>query len=162
MTATWVPRLELPDHYASTLSRNQAIAFSPNCRMLAVASTWGGVGNLVNVWTINPATTDYEWKEKHKVDDSVRILSFSEDSGYTKTNMGYLPLSGYNEPILNQDLTCQVYSDDDWISRHNQRLLWLPPDYRATCSASYNNILALGHYSGRVTFIGLNFSVTQL
>ena len=168
MTDTWVPRLKLQRHYDSDYDQ---IAFSPDCRMLAVASSsWYGSDSMVQVWTIEPATTTIELREEHEMQQSVQSLSFSDDGGYIKfkmrypslSNMGYLPLSGYNEPILNQDLTCQVYSDEDWISRHNQRLLWLPPDYRATCSASYNNILALGHYSGRVTFIGLNFSVTQL
>jgi hypothetical protein len=34
-----------------------------------------------------------------------------------------------------------------------ENCLWLPSNYRATCSAFQNNILVLGHASGRVTFI---------
>ena len=162
MTATWVFRPELPEDYDYVHEDVHAIALSPNCRMLAVASsTPYGTDSMVSVWTIGPATSTVELKETHLVNSIVRILSFSEDGGYIKTNRGYLPLSGYNKPIPNQDLSCHVYIDNDWIFRGKQRLLWLPPDYRASCEASYNNIYVLGHFSGRVTFIGFNFPVTQ-
>ena len=139
-----------------------AVAFSPNCRMLAVASTSNMFDTTVQVWNIKPATTIVELKEELKVHKSTRILSFSEDGGYINTSMGYLPLSGYNEPVPHKDLICQVYFTKDWIIRNRQRLLWLPPDYRAHCGGFYNNIFVLGHYSGRVTFIGFDFSVTQI
>ena len=162
MTATWVFRPELLDVYDYVYDDVYAIAFSPNGRMLAVASSPPfGFDSMVCVWTIEPATSTVELKENYVVDGIVRILSFSEDNGYIKTNMGYLPLSGYNEHVPNQDLTCQVYFDNDWIFRGKQRLLWLPPDYRASCEASYNNLYVLGQFSGRVTFIGFNFPVTQ-
>ena len=140
-----------------------AIAFSANCRMLAVASSPSRrTYSIVCVWTIEPATSTVEVKERNVVEGIVEKLSFSEDGGYIKTNRGNLPLSGDNEPIPNRYLTCHVYLDNVWISRGNQRLLWLPPDYRASCEAFYNNIYVLGHHSGRVTFIGFNFPVTQL
>ena len=162
MTGTWVFRAELPEDYDYIGDDVQAIALSPNSRMLAVASSRTyGFHSTISVWTIEPATSTVKLKEKHLVDSIVRIVSFSEDGGYIKTNRGYLPLSGYNKPIPNQDLSCHVYIDNDWIFRGKQRLLWLPPDYRASCEASYNNIYVLGHFSGRVTFIGFDFPVTQ-
>ena len=152
MTATWVPRMKFSTHYNFSYDRIYAIAFSPDCRMLAVALSWDARRTWVRVWTIEPATSTIEWIEELDAHRSIRILSFSEDGGYVKTNMGYLPLPGYNKPIPDQDLTCQVYSDKDWIFRHKKRLLWLPPDYRATYEAFYNNIFVLGHHSSQVTF----------
>ena len=110
---TGVSKATLTDDYGLI----NAIAFSPDCRMLAVASSPDYASfSMVYVWTIEPATITVKLKEKHQVHRSVEILSFSEDGGYIKTNRGILPLSGYNEPIPNQDLPCQVYSDNDWIT----------------------------------------------
>ena len=162
MTSTWVPRKRIFTFYNFPYDQIYAFAFSPDCRMLAGALSCGARRSEVRIWSIGPATRSIEWVEEFDALGSIRILSFSEDGGYIKTNMGYLPLPGYNKPIPDQDLTCQVYADKDWIFRHKKRLIWLPPDYRATCDAFYNNIFVLGHYSGRVTFIGFNFSVTQL
>jgi hypothetical protein len=39
------------------------------------------------------------------------------------------------------------------VTQDGQNLLWLPPDYRAECSAFLNNMLVLGCRSGQVTFI---------
>ena len=159
MLFTGVSKATLADAYGLV----NAIAFSPDCRMLALAASPPEPTScsMVYVWTIEPATTTVKLKEKHLVDRSVENLSFSEVGGYIKTNMGYIPLSGYHEPIPNQDLSYHVYIENDWIFRDEQRLLWIPPDYRARCKASYNNIYVLGHFSGRVTFIGFNFPVTQ-
>ena len=44
--------------------------------------------------------------------------------------------------------------DNEWISRDNgERVLWLPFEYRATCSDVRGNRLALGHLSGKVTVL---------
>ena len=162
MTATWVPVMKIFTSGYFSYYRIYAIAFSPDCRMLAAALSLEARRTWVRVWTIEPATRTIERVEELDAHGSIRILSFSEDGGYIKTNMGYLPLPGYNKPIPDQDLSCQVYADKDWIFRHKKRLLWLPPEYRPTCEAFYNNIFVLGHHSGRVTFIGFDFITTQL
>jgi WD40 repeat protein len=41
---------------------------------------------------------------------------------------------------------------DDWITHNEERLLWLPPQYRRANSAVYGNVLALGTLSYRVVF----------
>ena len=162
MTAAWVLRLKFPDHVDYVYYHIHATAFSPDCRMLAFTASLYLMHWKVFIWTIRPAATTAELKEILEVHEPVKDISFSEDGGYIKTNIGNLPLSGYDEPTPNRDLTSQAYVDKDWIFRHKQRLLWLPPDYRASCKAFHNNIFVLGHYSGQVTFIGFNFSVTQL
>jgi WD40 repeat protein len=43
--------------------------------------------------------------------------------------------------------------NEDWIERDEKKALWLPPDYRPTCSATRGDLHALGHASGRVTFL---------
>ena len=41
----------------------------------------------------------------------------------------------------------------DWVAEGGTNILWLPPDYRATCIAVWNGIVVLGHSSGRITFL---------
>ncbi|KAL6819980.1 WD40-repeat-containing domain protein [Trichoderma camerunense] len=43
--------------------------------------------------------------------------------------------------------------DNEWVCFEGQRVLLLPPRYQPSCWALNNNILALGHSSGGVTFI---------
>ena len=45
---------------------------------------------------------------------------------------------------------CGIRVYGDWVTQDGQNLLWLSPDYRA---AIFNNMVVLGHRSGRVTFL---------
>jgi WD40 repeat protein len=46
-----------------------------------------------------------------------------------------------------------LYVKEHWVTWRKERLLWLPPEYRPACFRVRDNILAMGHGSGRVTFI---------
>jgi len=39
-----------------------------------------------------------------------------------------------------------------WVVEGNTIILWLPPDYRETHSATWNESLVIGHSSGRISF----------
>ena len=77
------------------------------------------------------------------------------DGRYLKTDRGLLSLnSGSPDTYLHQEQSiCAIFVNDEWVTQDGQNLLWLPLDYRATCSALFNNMLVLGHASGQVTFI---------
>jgi hypothetical protein len=47
---------------------------------------------------------------------------------------------------------------NDWVQRDHRDLLWLPQEYRSDCSALYGSELAIGRYSGQVSFIQLDQS----
>lgn len=47
--------------------------------------------------------------------------------------------------------------EEQWVCFQGRRILWLPPKYRATCSAANNSTLAIGHEWGGVTFIKFSF-----
>ena len=40
----------------------------------------------------------------------------------------------------------------DWITKDAEKLLWLHPDYRATCGGVWGDLLVLGHSSGAISF----------
>ena len=39
-----------------------------------------------------------------------------------------------------------------WVVEGDTNILWLPPDYRETLSATWNRNLVIGHLSGRISF----------
>jgi cullin 1 len=51
-----------------------------------------------------------------------------------------------------KDVDNTITIRESWITIGGRDLVWLPPDYKATCSALCNNMLVLGHRSGQVTF----------
>ena len=42
---------------------------------------------------------------------------------------------------------------NNWVTEETENILWLPPDYRATCAAVWNGVVVLGHSSGRISFL---------
>jgi hypothetical protein len=51
---------------------------------------------------------------------------------------------------------CNLLVNDRWVAQEMKNILWLPSDYRATCAAVRDNVLILGHASGRVSFLEFN------
>lgn len=51
------------------------------------------------------------------------------------------------------DMTMGLFVSNDWVMEGKIKLLWLHPDYRATCIAVWNRIVVLGHSSGRVSIL---------
>jgi WD40 repeat protein len=42
-----------------------------------------------------------------------------------------------------------------WISKGLADILWLPPDYRPTCIAIWDEIIVIGHSLGKISFLQL-------
>jgi WD40 repeat protein len=42
---------------------------------------------------------------------------------------------------------------DYWVIEGEANILWLPPDYRSTCEAIWDQTVVLGHSSGRLSFL---------
>lgn len=43
--------------------------------------------------------------------------------------------------------------EEKWLCLHSEKILWLAKEYRPSCLAVNGGILALGHASGRVSFL---------
>ena len=43
---------------------------------------------------------------------------------------------------------------NDWVVEGKEKVIWLPPDYRSTCEATWNKFIVLGHSSGRISILG--------
>jgi hypothetical protein len=46
-----------------------------------------------------------------------------------------------------------LFVSNDWVIEGKRKILWLPPDYRATCKAVWNRFVVLGHSSGRISIL---------
>jgi WD40 repeat protein len=51
---------------------------------------------------------------------------------------------------------------EQWVVKEGQNILWLPPDYRATCEAVRNNVVVLGHSSGGISLLEFDERLKRL
>ncbi|CAG8412259.1 unnamed protein product [Penicillium salamii] len=82
---------------------------------------------------------------------------FSEDGGTLKTNRGSYQIhrkkpDGPVSFSKTESLITALWREE-WLQYKQQNILWLPPEYRPRNIVVRDNLVALGHYSGDVSFI---------
>ncbi|KAJ5174130.1 uncharacterized protein N7482_000007 [Penicillium canariense] len=125
-----------------------SVAFSPDGRLLASCS----LDQMVWLWDIATGALQKTLKSKGIVTE----LQFSQDGSYLITNLGILDVQSGHENhasnSTNRNLAIFI-EQGQWINLNGKNALWLPPEFQPSCSATSGNSLALGHESGRVSFI---------
>ena len=88
----------------------------------------------------------------------IQNLSFSASGQYLKTDRGVLDISSFHTGVsfFPSNYLRGLFVSSNWVAEDKENILWLPPDYRATCVTVWNGIVALGHSSGGISFLEFN------
>ncbi|KAL4975136.1 hypothetical protein BDW66DRAFT_160755 [Aspergillus desertorum] len=140
----WSAELQTLDGHSA---RVWSVAFSPDGRLLASGSD----GHTVRLWD----TATGALQETLSTAGIVNELCFSQDGSCISTNLGSLNIEAgcRNSISFPPETNPEVYLEGDWIALNGRQVLWLPPEARPSCLAVKSNTVALGHSSGRVSFI---------
>ncbi|KAI9856661.1 MAG: hypothetical protein M1813_008808 [Trichoglossum hirsutum] len=122
------------------------VVFSRDGKLVASASN----DETVRVWNAGTGATIHIFKNCF-----TSTLAFSKDSLYLRTDQGSHIIDS-NLQAAKQNYNSSLFIKDNWIFFGNTKLLWLPPEYRPSCSAFWNKLVVLGLPSGIVKVIEFN------
>ncbi|KAL7797220.1 quinon protein alcohol dehydrogenase-like superfamily [Trichoderma ceciliae] len=117
----------------------------------------------IKIWDINSG----DCLQTVNIGRSIHQLAFDTTGNYLHTSMGVLDLHLASTidlqqtestplPFIRYNMSLSVLGrrgSDQWISQFGRRILWLPPDYRADCSAGTESIIAISCESGGMLII---------
>lgn len=85
--------------------------------------------------------------QTRSVEGVISYLKFARDGSCLISNLGSLDIQ------LGRDNVEIFIEQGQRVKLKGKTILWLPSEYRPRCSAIHSDLLALGHASGRVSFI---------
>jgi WD40 repeat protein len=127
-----------------------AVAFSHDSAKLASASH----DTTVKIWDANSGAC----LQTLQVCRSLDKLSFDSTSSFLHTAVGTIALEsaggssirGITEPERPLYLATSLSPDSIWIKHAGEKMLWIPSEYRPSCSSVSGRIIGTGNGSGRV------------
>ncbi|KAK6541555.1 Transducin (beta)-like 1 X-linked receptor 1 [Orbilia ellipsospora] len=129
------------------------LVFSSDSRFIATVSG----GQVVMIWTVSDGE-HIKTLQAHTDNKEPVNVSFSGDSQYI--NIGYKAFAFQqcepDEQVIRAS-PGRIRIQQGWVTRDEERLLFLPHDHEAKCSAIHGNLVAFGHESGSISFIKFDF-----
>ncbi|KAH8912125.1 WD40 repeat-like protein [Coniochaeta sp. PMI_546] len=142
-------------------SQVMAMAFTHDGRKLASARGY----SAVEIWDVTTGTR----AQMLKLRRLVRNLEFGYDNTRLHTDIGTIDLDLVrnipaselrDHPVLQPcSPRYSICEENTWITWKDERILWLPPEYRPGECAIVNTTIAIGCVSGRVLI--LSFSADE-
>ncbi|KAF1948098.1 WD40 repeat-like protein, partial [Byssothecium circinans] len=131
-----------------------SVAFSHDSARLASASS----DNTVKIWDPSSGAC----LQTLNVGQTLYRISFDYTDSYLDTEIGTISLRNPSDsivPLNNAEVQQPQYkgialsSDGVWITYNLKMFIWLPSEYRPSCSAVLDNTISVGAGSGRIWFV---------
>lgn len=127
-----------------------SVAFSHDSARLASASK----DKTVKIWDASSGAC----LQTLHIGRVLRNLSFNPTSSCLYTDIGTIVIQTLEASSINDEkelarILCQgtsLSTDNMWIKHANNNVLWVPPEYRPSCSSVGGFTVAMGVGSGRV------------
>jgi WD40 repeat protein len=149
VTSRWSGCVQTLEAYTGDIV---AVAFSLNSKLVGSAS----MDKTIKVWDVDQWTM----LQSLFVGTGTRRLSFSTPS-LLQSDLGFHEITAVATTVTmpSSQTSSPICISEDWVMFKSRNILWLPPDYRPSCSAVSGNTVVLGQSSGKLRFLKFNAAV---
>lgn len=139
----------------------KSIAFVPNPPRIISTKISGTSSAIMEVWDLDGGTHMHQL-ELGSDPIGLNVLRYRADTESLEMGLGHIRLGevvahdGQRISIADHSLGYGITDDGCWVTWRSVKLLWIPPEFRGSCSAISGSTVAIGSGTGRVSVIGFS------